>query len=85
MAWPSIRDTFGLPQAGLGLLVAGAGGGYLAAGLATGALPLMAAASLLILFHPYDATAPDLAVHAVAVAIVVAANRLLGGRLFGSM
>ena len=38
MTWPSIRDTFGLPQAGLGLLVAGAGSGYLAAGLATGAL-----------------------------------------------
>jgi len=42
-----------------------------------------AAATLLNFFHPYDAAATDLAVHAVAVAIVVAANRALGGRIFG--
>ena len=34
-------------------------------------------------FHPYDAAATDLAVHAIAVAIVVAANRALGRRIFG--
>lgn len=42
-----------------------------------------AAATLLNFFHPYDAAATDLAVHAIAVAIVVAANRALGGRIFG--
>jgi hypothetical protein len=41
-----------------------------------------AAATLLNFFHPYDAAATDLVVHAVAVALVVAANRLLGGRIF---
>src|SRR4029077_7418827 len=35
-----------------------------------------AAATLLNFFHPYDAAATDLVVHAVAVALVVAANRL---------
>ncbi len=48
------------------------------AGLAVAA----AAASLLNLFHPYDASAADLAVHIVAVLIVVCANRLLAGRFF---
>ncbi len=48
------------------------------AGLAVAA----AAATLLNFFHPYDAAATDLVVHAVAVALVVAANRLLGGRIF---
>ncbi|MGA2311577.1 MAG: NrsF family protein [Xanthobacteraceae bacterium] len=43
-----------------------------------------AAASLLNFFHPYDAAATDLAVHAVAVALVIGANRALGGRIFGS-
>jgi len=43
-----------------------------------------AAATLLNFFHPYDAAATDLAVHAAAVAIVVAANRALGGRILGA-
>jgi len=41
-----------------------------------------AAATLLNFFHPYDAAATDLAVHAVAVVLVIAANRALGGRIF---
>ncbi|MDR3420341.1 MAG: NrsF family protein [Xanthobacteraceae bacterium] len=44
-----------------------------------------AAATLLNFFHPYDAAATDLAVHAGAVAIVVVANRALGGRVFGPL
>ena len=47
------------------------------AGLASAA----AAASLLAIFHPFDAAATDLAVHAIAVALVIAANAALGGRL----
>ena len=39
-----------------------------------------AAATLLNFFHPYDAAATDLAVHALAVAIVVLVNRALSGR-----
>ena len=39
-----------------------------------------AAATLLNFFHPYDATATDLSVHAFAVAFVVLANRMIGGR-----
>jgi hypothetical protein len=50
------------------------------AGLAVAA----AAATLLNLFHPYDAAATDLVVHAVAVAIVIGANRALSGRIFGT-
>jgi hypothetical protein len=46
------------------------------AGLAAAA----AAATLLNFFHPYDATATDLSVHAFAVAFVVLANRIIGGR-----
>jgi hypothetical protein len=42
-----------------------------------------AAATLLNFFHPYDAAATDLVVHAVAVALVIATNRALGGRVFG--
>jgi hypothetical protein len=38
-----------------------------------------AAATLLNFFHPYDATATDLSVHAFAVAFVVLANRIIGG------
>ena len=38
------------------------------------------AATLLNFFHPYDATATDLSVHAFAVAFVVLANRIIGGR-----
>lgn len=47
------------------------------AGLAAAA----AAATLLNFFHPFDATAVDLGVHAAAVALIVAANRALGGRI----
>ena len=41
-----------------------------------------AAASLLNFFHPYDAAATDLLVHAVAVAVVIAGIRALSGRIF---
>jgi hypothetical protein len=51
------------------------------AGLAVAA----AAASLLNLFHPYDAAATDLTVHAAAVALVIGANRALSGRIFGTV
>jgi hypothetical protein len=44
-----------------------------------------AAATLLLLFHPFDATGTDLVAHALAVAVVVTANRLLGGRVLGSV
>jgi hypothetical protein len=47
------------------------------AGLASAA----AAATLLNFFHPYDASATDLAVHVTAVAIVIGANQAWGGRL----
>ena len=47
------------------------------AGLASAGL----VATLLNLFHPFDAAAEDLAVHVTAVALVVGGNRLLGGRL----
>jgi hypothetical protein len=47
------------------------------AGLAAAA----AAATLLNFFHPFDAAATDLAVHAVAVTLVILANRVLSGRL----
>lgn len=39
------------------------------------------AATLLNFFHPYDAAATDLAVHVIAVAIVIGANQVFGGRL----
>ena len=39
-----------------------------------------AAASLLTLIHPFDATAEDLAVHGAAVLLVVGAARWFGGR-----
>jgi hypothetical protein len=41
-----------------------------------------AAATLLNFFHPYDAAATDLAVHAAAVAIVIAVSSTLAGRIF---
>jgi hypothetical protein len=47
------------------------------AGLAAAA----AAATLLNFFHPFDAAATDLAVHAVAAALVIIAARALGGRI----
>jgi hypothetical protein len=40
-----------------------------------------AAATLLNFVHPYDAAATDLAVHALAVAIVVLTNTAFGGRI----
>ena len=40
-----------------------------------------AAATLLNFIHPYDAAATDLTAHAFAVAIVIVANTLSGGRL----
>ncbi len=39
-----------------------------------------AAASLLTLIHPFDATVDDLTVHGIAVLVVVGAARWLGGR-----
>ena len=50
------------------------------AGLASAA----AAATLLALVHPFDASVTDLVVHAVTVLAVVAANRAWGGRLLGA-
>lgn len=53
-------------------------------GLSTVVIGLTAAAAsatLLMLRHPFDAGLADLASHVVAVAVVVLANRLLGGRL----
>lgn len=49
------------------------------AGLAAAA----AAATLLNFFHPFDAAATDLVVHAVAVALVVLANRAIAARALG--
>ena len=43
-----------------------------------------AAATLLNLSHPYDAAATDLTLHALAVGIVVLANRAIGARAFGT-
>lgn len=42
-----------------------------------------AAAALLNFFHPFDAAATDLAVHAVAVSLVVVVHRALGSRMLG--
>ena len=50
------------------------------AGLAAAA----AAATLLNLFHPYDASATDLVVHVVAVTLVIVANQIYGGRILGA-
>jgi hypothetical protein len=51
------------------------------AGLAAAA----AAATLLNFFHPFDATATDLAVHTGAVLLVVATSRGLGAKLVGNI
>ena len=51
------------------------------AGLAAAA----AAATLLNFFHPFDATATDLVVHAAAVLVVVAASRGLGANRIGNI
>ncbi len=40
-----------------------------------------AAATLLNFIHPYDAAATDLAVHSLAVVIVILANTIFGGRI----
>jgi hypothetical protein len=40
-----------------------------------------ASACLLEICHNFDASASDLLMHALAVAIVIAANALMGGRL----
>jgi hypothetical protein len=40
-----------------------------------------AAATLLNIFHPFDAAATDLLVHVVAIALVVGLNGIFGGRL----
>src|SRR3954469_16913488 len=50
------------------------------AGLAVAA----ASATLLNLFHPFDAAAVDLLVHAIAVALVIVVSRLIGRRVFAS-
>ena len=61
--------------------------GYTMYPLLTGATAGLAAAaasaSLLVFFHPYDASLSDLLVHGAAVLFVVLINRLLGERLFG--
>jgi hypothetical protein len=50
---------------------------------ATGGLAAAAAAATLLnFFHPFDAAATDLVVHAAAVALVVLAGQALSGRLF---
>jgi hypothetical protein len=51
------------------------------AGLAAAA----GAATLLNFFHPFDATATDLAVHTAAVVAVTVASRGFGGRLVGNI
>lgn len=50
------------------------------AGLAVAA----ASATLLNLFHPFDAAAIDLLMHAVAVALVIVLSRVVGARAFAS-
>ena len=40
-----------------------------------------AAATLLNIIHPYDAAATDLAVHSLAIVIVILANTIFGGRI----
>lgn len=49
---------------------------------AIGGLAVAAAsATLLVLFHPFDATATDLLVHVVAVSVVIASNMFLARRV----
>jgi len=56
---------------------------YLGLTAAVGGLAVAAAAATLLnFFHPYDAAATDLAVHVVAVAIVIAVNSALAARVF---
>jgi hypothetical protein len=57
---------------------------YLGLTAAVGGLAVAAAAATLLnFFHPYDAAATDLAVHAVAVAIVIGVSSALTGKIFG--
>ncbi len=53
------------------------------AGATAGLAVSAAAAALMVLFHPFEASLIDLLVHAAAVLLVVLINRALGGRLFG--
>lgn len=49
---------------------------------ATGGLAVAAAAATLLnFFHPYDVGVTDIAVHVVAIGLVVLVNRVVGGRL----
>lgn len=49
---------------------------------ATGGIAVAAAAATLLnFFHPYDVGVTDIVVHVVAIALVIAANRVIGGRL----
>ena len=48
--------------------------------IVSGAAIAAASATLLNFFHPYDASAADLAVHLVAVLLVIAINQLLWRR-----
>ncbi len=49
----------------------------------TGGLAVAAAAATLLnFFHPFDAAATDLAVHALAIGIVIVSARSLAGRMF---
>ena len=50
-------------------------------GILGGLAASAAAATLLILIHPHDSAVLDLAAHAVAVAVIIGLNVLLGGRL----
>lgn len=43
-----------------------------------------AAGAALILVHPHNSTVLDLAIHAGCICLVIAANRLFGGRLLGA-
>lgn len=53
---------------------------------ATGGLSVAAAAAALLnFFHPYDVGVTDIAVHVVAIGIVILANRTVGGRLLTPM
>jgi hypothetical protein len=57
---------------------------YLGLTAAVGGLAVAAAAATLLnFFHPYDAAATDLVVHAVAVAMVIALSSAFAGRIFG--
>lgn len=52
-------------------------------GATAGLAVASAAAALMVLFYPYEASLIDLVVHGGAVVLVILVNRALGGRLFG--